>query len=59
MKKLLEENKTLTQIVYDAGRISPGRIHQSMSQNFLRIIRLKNLNIVNWKTYNNSSLPSV
>jgi len=39
MKKLLEENETLMQIVYDTGH-SAGRIHQSISQNFLRKIRL-------------------
>jgi len=39
MKKLLMENKTLTQIVNNAGR--PPTLHQSISQNFLRTIRHK------------------
>ena len=48
MKNVLEENKTLTQIVYDAGRPPaqqhaqpPERIHQSISRNVRRKIRLK------------------
>jgi len=39
MNKLLQENKTLTQIVKDAGR--KDGFHQSISRNFLRKIRLK------------------
>jgi len=39
-KNLLEENETLTQIVYDAGWL-PGQIHQPISRNFLRKIQLK------------------
>ena len=36
MKKLSEENETLTQIVNDAGRpfAHPGGFHQYISQNF-------------------------
>ena len=45
MRKLLEENETLTQIVNDTRRPTacpPTRIvHQSISGNFLRKIRLK------------------
>jgi len=42
MKKLLEENETLTQIVNNAGH-PPGWFHQSISRNFLRKIRLKTI----------------
>ena len=42
MKKLLKENKTLTQIVNDHPSARPGgRIHQSISRNLLPKIRLK------------------
>ena len=34
MKKLLEENETLTQIVVQRHTPEPGRIHQSISQFF-------------------------
>jgi len=33
MKRLLEENKTLTKIVNDAG--GPPGVHQTISRNFL------------------------
>ena len=39
MKKLLEENETLTQIVNDTGR--PHGFHQSISRTFSSKIRLK------------------
>ena len=37
MKKLLEENETLKQIVYDAGRPPkpPGHIHRSITDIFI------------------------
>jgi len=44
MKKLLEENETLKQIVNDTGR-PPARVHQSISRKTLRKIRLKMKNI--------------
>jgi len=54
MKKLLEEKETSKQIVKDArcppNRL-PGQIHQSISQNFLRKIRLiKKKQIIKKKT---------
>jgi len=42
MKKLLEENETLTQFVYDARRPPPRRkFTESISRNFLQKIQLK------------------
>jgi len=59
MKKLFEENETLTQTVNDAGRQASHRLdgfHQSISGNFLRKIRLKInpfykkvQNVIQWK----------
>ena len=40
----LTNEKVILEVVYDAGSppdCPPGRIHQSISQNFLRKIRLK------------------
>ena len=51
MRKLLEENETLTQIVYDAGRPTARPTARTdpqiyISRNFLRKIRLKKLTYV-------------